>query len=119
MPKTSGAVLDWVPQKAAQQMQSDAMTRFMPNLNAKSRVPAPVVVQHDPNARWSAHIFDPFARCSQVWVDWQDQLGRSAGDGPRAAHERLDGLARWERPGRAVSRPSSLRCDQLFRRGGD
>jgi hypothetical protein len=30
MPKTSGAVLDWVPQKAAQQMQSDAMTRFMP-----------------------------------------------------------------------------------------
>jgi hypothetical protein len=38
MPKTSGAVLDWVPQKAAQQMHSDAMTRFMP----KSRVAFPV-----------------------------------------------------------------------------
>jgi hypothetical protein len=32
MPKTSGAVLDWVPQKAAQQMQSEATTRFMPIL---------------------------------------------------------------------------------------
>jgi hypothetical protein len=32
MPKTSGAVLDWVPQKAAQQMQSEATTRFMPVL---------------------------------------------------------------------------------------
>jgi hypothetical protein len=30
MPKTSGAVLDWVPQKAAQQMQSEATMRFIP-----------------------------------------------------------------------------------------
>jgi hypothetical protein len=32
MPKLSGAMLDWVPQKAAQHTQSDAMTRFMPSL---------------------------------------------------------------------------------------
>jgi hypothetical protein len=32
MPKLSGAMLDWVPQKAAQHTQSDATTRFMPNL---------------------------------------------------------------------------------------
>jgi hypothetical protein len=37
MPKTSGAVLDWVPQKAAQQMQSEAMTRFMPIPSRLSR----------------------------------------------------------------------------------
>src|SRR5215470_8291623 len=35
MPKASGTVLDWVPQKAAQQMQSDAATR----LNANARLP--------------------------------------------------------------------------------
>src|SRR5262249_45719817 len=82
MPKTSGAVLDWVPQKAAQQMHSDAMTRFMP----KSRVAFPVgaaqrqVVGASRRRRKSAHIFDPFARGSQVRADWRDQ--------PATAHAR-------------------------------
>jgi hypothetical protein len=49
MPKTSGAVLDWVPQKAAQQMQSDATTRFMPILDA-----FPFVGQRNAHARLSA-----------------------------------------------------------------
>src|SRR5262249_6104945 len=68
MPKTSGAVLDWVPQKAAQQMHSDAMTRFMPT----SRVAFPVGAAQR-QVVYVAHIFDPFARRSQVRADWRDQ----------------------------------------------
>src|SRR5215470_3249252 len=109
MPKTSGAVLDWVPQKAAQQMHSDAMTRFMP----KSRVAFPLWCSATPGRRRkSAHIFDPFARGSQVRADWRDQ--------PATAHARrtsasMAGLMGDRPQGRAVTWASSLRCDQLFR----
>src|SRR6516225_10427867 len=87
MPKTRGAVLDWVPQKAAQQMQSDAMTRFMP----KSRVAFPVVVQRNANARSSAQI-SAYFRSIRARQSSSRGLGRWAGDGPRAADERFDGL---------------------------
>src|SRR5262245_495542 len=42
MPNSSGTILDWVPQKAAQQMQSDATNRFMPQpRHAPPRRPSP------------------------------------------------------------------------------
>src|SRR5262249_41081041 len=110
MPKTSGAVLDWVPQKAAQQMHSDAMTRFMP----KSRVAFPIVVQR--NARSSAQVCAYF-RSIRATQSSSRGLERSAGDGPRSADECIDGWldGRQTDAGRAVSRASSLRCDQPFR----
>src|SRR6516225_10924272 len=68
MPKTSGAVLDWVPQKAAQQMQSDATTRFMPVLAS----PFPWWCSTTRTPGCLRHIFDPLARCSQVRGDCED-----------------------------------------------
>src|ERR1700756_4781886 len=116
MPKTSGAVLDWVPQKAAQQMQNDAMTRFMPSLNAKSRVAAPRCRA----ARPQRQVVCAYLRSIGAMQSSSGGPGRPAGDGPRAAHARLDGSGSMgDRPGRAVSRRSSLRCDQLFRWAGD
>src|SRR5262249_53331070 len=113
MPKTSGAVLDWVPQKAAQQIQSDAMTRFMPVLAS----PFPLWCSATRTALSAPHLRSIRAMQSSSRGPRRLRPAMPA-RGARAASMTV---ACWEMAcaGKAVRRVSSLRCDELFGGAGD
>src|SRR4029453_6096933 len=104
MPNSSGTILDWVPQKAAQQMQSDATTRFMPQpRHAPPRRPSPPPPSSAPRLAWATPP-PPRAR-GLAARPWQQNAGTP-----------------WQENGallgQSVAANGSLGRDQMHRRGG-
>src|SRR5262245_3064798 len=100
MPNSSGTILDWVPQKAAQQTQSDAANRFMPQ------------PRHAPRGRPRA-IFGPSVGPGKP--------SRAVGRGTLARPWRENAGAPWQEDGAllwTVTVNGSLGRDQMLRRGG-